>query len=199
MSKEEALEALERLFNYCEEIDLHLPEGDPDRTGYNMVDDVNALRHYILFGEDGITKDKNIKNCENCGWWTCKDMNKRRCQYCYKQDEWIPDYDDNNGIYKENITIKADKHIKGYSNKYPLLCDLEVIFSNNKEWITLRDNCDSSITVEIKSLIKLFGYGRTIGDMIELVFRISLEDFKKTWGGGEITEFIWNSSYYNYI
>ncbi len=51
MSKEEALEVLERLFNYCEEIDLHLSEGDPDRAGYDMVDDVNALRHYILFGE----------------------------------------------------------------------------------------------------------------------------------------------------
>lgn len=52
MSKEEALKALERLFNYCEEIDLHLPEGDPDRTGYNMVDDINALRHYIVFREE---------------------------------------------------------------------------------------------------------------------------------------------------
>lgn len=144
---------------------------------------------------DGITKDKNIKNCENCGWWTCKDMNKRRCQYCYNQDEWIPDYDDNNGIYKKNITIKSDKHIKGYSNNYPLLCDLEVIFSNNKEWITLRDNRDNSITVEIKSLIKLLGYGKTIGDMIELVFGISLEDFKRTWGGGEITESIWDSKW----
>lgn len=54
MNKEEALKALERIFNYCEEIDLHLLEGDPDRTGYNMVDDVNALRHYILFGEGGL-------------------------------------------------------------------------------------------------------------------------------------------------
>ena len=52
MNKEEALEALERLFNYCEEIDLHLPEDDPDRTGYNMVEDVNALRHYILYREE---------------------------------------------------------------------------------------------------------------------------------------------------
>lgn len=51
MSREEALEALERIFNYCEEIDLHLPEGDPDRTGYNMAEDVIALRQYILFDE----------------------------------------------------------------------------------------------------------------------------------------------------
>lgn len=76
--------------------------------------------------------------------------------------------DRENGVYKENITIKADKHIKGYSNNFPLLCDLEVIFSNNKEWITLRDNRDNSITVEIKSLIKLLGYGKTIGDMCNL-------------------------------
>lgn len=54
ITKEEALDALERIFNYCEEIDLHLPEGDPDRTGYDMTEDVIALRHYILHeDEDG--------------------------------------------------------------------------------------------------------------------------------------------------
>lgn len=44
----EALEALSRLFNNCEEIDLHLAKDDPDRTGYNMADDVNYLRGYIM-------------------------------------------------------------------------------------------------------------------------------------------------------
>ena len=33
MDKKQALEAMERIFNYCEEIDLHLPEDE--RTGYN--------------------------------------------------------------------------------------------------------------------------------------------------------------------
>ena len=46
MTKAEALEALERIFNYCEEIDCHLPK--EERTGYVMYGDYRALKHYIL-------------------------------------------------------------------------------------------------------------------------------------------------------
>ena len=46
MTKEEALEALERLFNYCEEIDCHLPK--EERTGYVMYGDYKELKKYIL-------------------------------------------------------------------------------------------------------------------------------------------------------
>ena len=46
MKKEEALEALDRIFNYCEEIDWHLPK--EERTGYEMYDDYVAIREYIL-------------------------------------------------------------------------------------------------------------------------------------------------------
>lgn len=37
-----ALEALDRIFNYCEEIDLHIPE--EEQTGYSMNDDVAIIR-----------------------------------------------------------------------------------------------------------------------------------------------------------
>ena len=37
---------MERIFNYCEEIDLHLPEDE--RTGYNMLSDVQLVERYIL-------------------------------------------------------------------------------------------------------------------------------------------------------
>lgn len=37
-----ALEALERILNYCEEIDLHLPEAE--RSGYKMLPDYEAVR-----------------------------------------------------------------------------------------------------------------------------------------------------------
>lgn len=46
MTKEEALEALDRILNYCEEIDLHLPE--EEQTGYCMFKDIITLRRYIL-------------------------------------------------------------------------------------------------------------------------------------------------------
>lgn len=46
MTKEEALEALERILNYCEEIDCHLPK--EERTGYVMYGDYRAIKDYIL-------------------------------------------------------------------------------------------------------------------------------------------------------
>lgn len=50
ISKEQALEAMERIFNYCEEIDLHIPEDE--RTGYNMLPDVQLVERYILSKEN---------------------------------------------------------------------------------------------------------------------------------------------------
>ena len=41
----QALEVLDRVWNYCEEIDNHLPF--EEKTGYRMVDDMNLLRNYI--------------------------------------------------------------------------------------------------------------------------------------------------------
>ena len=45
MDKKQALEAMARIFNYCEEIDLHLPENE--RTRYNMLPDVQLVERYI--------------------------------------------------------------------------------------------------------------------------------------------------------
>lgn len=50
ISKEQALEAIERIFNYCEEIDLHIPEDE--RTGYNMLPDVQLVERYIMSKDD---------------------------------------------------------------------------------------------------------------------------------------------------
>ena len=41
-----ALEALDRIFNYCEEIDLHIPE--KEQTGYSMNDDVAIIREALF-------------------------------------------------------------------------------------------------------------------------------------------------------
>lgn len=50
ITKEQALEAMERIFNYCEEIDLHIPEDE--RTGYNMIPDVQLVEQYIMSKEN---------------------------------------------------------------------------------------------------------------------------------------------------
>lgn len=55
MDKKQALEAMERIFNYCEEIDLHLPEDE--RTGYNMIPDVQLVERYIW----------STEQCNSCG------------------------------------------------------------------------------------------------------------------------------------
>lgn len=44
----EVNEVLDRLFNFCEEIDLNLPEDE--RTGYKMLDDIQTIRDIVKRG-----------------------------------------------------------------------------------------------------------------------------------------------------
>lgn len=53
-----AFEALDRIFNYCEEIDNNIPE--KERTGYNMLDDIGIIRQTL--------KEQSIR-CEHCECW----------------------------------------------------------------------------------------------------------------------------------
>ena len=55
MDKKQALEAMERIFNYCEEIDLHIPENE--RTGYEMLPDVQLVERYILSASEASIGD----------------------------------------------------------------------------------------------------------------------------------------------
>lgn len=45
--RQAALDAIERIFDRCEEIEAHLPEGDPDRTGYKMYPDYVTVWKYL--------------------------------------------------------------------------------------------------------------------------------------------------------
>jgi hypothetical protein len=47
VSRQEAIDALERIFDRCEEIEAHLPEGDPDRVGYKMYPDWLKVWKYL--------------------------------------------------------------------------------------------------------------------------------------------------------
>ena len=81
-----ALEALDRIFNYCEEIDLHIPK--EEQTGYDMLVDVNIIREALVNQKTGhwiahpkgiyahLVCDKCLSNapydcqtnyCPNCG------------------------------------------------------------------------------------------------------------------------------------
>ena len=47
ISRKQAIDALDRIFDRCEEIEAHLPEGDPDRTGYKMYPDWLKVWNYL--------------------------------------------------------------------------------------------------------------------------------------------------------
>ena len=49
ISRASAIDALERIFDRCEEIEAHLPEGDPDRVGYKMYPERQKVRNKDVF------------------------------------------------------------------------------------------------------------------------------------------------------
>lgn len=47
IDRQAAIDALDRIFDRCEEIEAHLPEDDPDRTGYKMFPDYMIVWKYL--------------------------------------------------------------------------------------------------------------------------------------------------------
>ena len=47
VDKQMAIDAIERIFNMCEEIDSHLPDNSPDRTGYKMYNDYITIWKFL--------------------------------------------------------------------------------------------------------------------------------------------------------
>ena len=45
--RQDAIDALDRIFDRCEEIEAHLQEGDPDRTGYKMYPDYMTVWNFL--------------------------------------------------------------------------------------------------------------------------------------------------------
>lgn len=78
-----ALEALDRIFNYCEEIDLHIPE--EEKIGYDMLVDINIIREALINQKIGHWIDnapewQNIDPpyiCSECG-----NFHLRKTNYC---------------------------------------------------------------------------------------------------------------------
>lgn len=57
---EDALDALERIFNYCEEIDNNIPKDE--RTGYNMLPDVFVIQEVLTNCQLTSRKNENKKH-----------------------------------------------------------------------------------------------------------------------------------------
>lgn len=62
ITREDALNAINRIWDKCEEIEAHFPEGDPDKTGYKMIADYLTVLKYL-------SAQPEIIHCENCEHW----------------------------------------------------------------------------------------------------------------------------------
>ena len=63
ISRQAAIDALDQIFDRCEEIEAHLPEGDPDRTGYKMYPDYMTVWKYL---HQLPPAQPEIIRCRNC-------------------------------------------------------------------------------------------------------------------------------------
>lgn len=86
-----AIDALERIFNRCEEIEAHLPDGDPDKTGYKMFPDCMTIWKYLRQLQSTQPEQKKSKwlpylpeglryKCSECG--SRYDIPWRFCPNC---------------------------------------------------------------------------------------------------------------------
>lgn len=98
IDRQAAIDALDQIFDRCEEIEAHLPEGDPDRTGYKMYPDYMTVWKYLhqlptieqerkkgrwIYSEDDYGIDGY--HCDKCGFFVPWD-------YAHKFINYIDDY-----------------------------------------------------------------------------------------------------------
>jgi rubrerythrin len=72
ISRDEALKAVDDIFNYCEEIDNSLPENE--RSGYKMLPDIHKIRKYIIENERPHGEWKPLGEPDDLGihsWYIC--------------------------------------------------------------------------------------------------------------------------------
>lgn len=67
ISRQAAIDALDQIFDRCEEIEVHLPEGDPDGTGYKMYPDYMIVWKYLHQLPSAQTE---IVRCKDCKYYT---------------------------------------------------------------------------------------------------------------------------------
>ena len=91
ISRQAAIDALERIFDRCEEIEAHLAKGDPDRVGYKMYPDwltVWKYLHQLPPAQPERMKGRWIKNAdENCWWYECSECGDYPMKNAYGHEE----------------------------------------------------------------------------------------------------------------
>ena len=103
ISRQAAIEALERIFDRCEEIEAHLPDGDPDKTGYKMFPDYITVWKYLRqlpsaerrgrweMKEDPYGFFDTIPVCSACGCTTKYRVKSAYCPNCGARMEAVTD------------------------------------------------------------------------------------------------------------
>ena len=90
ISRDEALKAVDDLFNYCEEIDNSLPENE--KSGYEMLPDIHKIRKYIIENEKPLVEwipcSERLPEEDGKMYLVtsyCEQINRRRIHfsYCY--------------------------------------------------------------------------------------------------------------------
>ena len=74
----EAIDALDRIFDNCEEIDLHLLE--EQRSGYKMIADINLLSNYLRLCVHDLTKRDTPMARYQCRCGVC-DLDLNECDW----------------------------------------------------------------------------------------------------------------------
>lgn len=79
--RQAAIDALDRIFDKCEEIEAHLPKGDPDRTGYKMYPDYMTVWKYL---HQLPSAEPEIVRCKDCKYYNptgvCIEMSSAVCE-----------------------------------------------------------------------------------------------------------------------
>ena len=81
IDRQAAIDALDRIFDQCEEIDAHLPKGDPDRTGYKMYPDYMTVWKYL---HQLPSAEPEVVRCKDCKYYNpigvCIEMSSAVCE-----------------------------------------------------------------------------------------------------------------------
>ena len=81
ITSKQAMEAINRISNFCEEIDYHISE--EERTGYRMIDDVYIVKQYISHSQP--KQQDIVRDCHKCVYEVGCHGNPVNCK-SYKRD-----------------------------------------------------------------------------------------------------------------
>ena len=106
ISRQAAIDALERIFDRCEEIEAHFPDGDPDKTGYKMFPDYMTVWKYL----------HQLSSAERRGRWIeeySANHFQAKCSACGKSTLYGITYDLEGNAYYMNYCPNCGARMDG--------------------------------------------------------------------------------------